>query len=144
MNNPDQAIQMWKRTKNYENMIRLIREFHPDMVNDTYIHLAKELEAANNLKQAEIYYLQANDWKTVVNMYRRVDMWEDAYKVAKSHGGPVASRQVAYIWAKTIGGDSAVKLLNKLGLLEQAIDYAVENLYAGCISLVQACFCYSF
>ena len=60
-------------------------------------------------------------------MYRRVDMWEDAYKVAKSHGGPVASKQVAYIWAKTLGGDSAVKLLTKLGLLEQSIDYALEN-----------------
>lgn len=60
-------------------------------------------------------------------MYRRVDNWEEAYKIAKSHGGPVASKQVAYLWAKTLGGDSAVKLLTKLGLLDQAIDFAIEN-----------------
>ena len=108
-------------------MIRLIKEFHPDMVSETYIHLAKELEANNNLKQAELYYVQGNDWKNAVNMYRRVDMWEDAYKIAKNNGGPVASKQVAYLWAKTLGGDSAVKLLSKLGLLDQAIDYALEN-----------------
>ncbi len=54
-------------------------------------------------------------------------MWEDAYRIAKNNGGPVASKQVAYLWAKTLGGDSAVKLLTKLGLLEQAIDYAIEN-----------------
>jgi len=118
---------MYKRIKNYENMIRLIKEFYPDMVTETYIHLAKELEAAGNLKQAEAYYIQGNDWKTVVNMYRRIDNWEDAYRVAKSHGGPVASKQVAYLWAKVIGGDSAIKLLTKLNLLDQSIDYAVEN-----------------
>ena len=32
---------MYKRIKNYDSMIRLIKEFHPDMVSDTYIHLAK-------------------------------------------------------------------------------------------------------
>lgn len=110
-------------------MIRLIKEYHPDMVSDTYIHLAKEFQAMNNLKQAEIYYVQANDWKSAVNMYRQVDNWEDAYKIAKNNGGPVAGKQVAYVWAKTLGGDSAVKLLTKLGLLDQSIDYAVENWY---------------
>lgn len=49
--------------------------------------------------------------------------------MAKAHGGPNASKQVAYLWAKTLGGDSAVKLLTKFGLLEAAIDYAAENWY---------------
>ncbi len=62
-------------------------------------------------------------------MYRRSDMWDEAYRVAKNHGGPVVGKQVAYLWAKTLGGDSAVKLLTKFGLLEQAIDYATENWY---------------
>ena len=47
--------------------------------------------------------------------------------MAKSHGGQTASKQVAYLWAKSLGGDSAVKLLTKFGLLEAAIDYAAEN-----------------
>ena len=31
------------------------------------------------------------------------------------------------MWAKSLGGDSAVKLLTKFGLLDAAIDYAAEN-----------------
>ena len=127
INDPHQAIQMFKRIKNYDNMIRLIQEFHPDMVNDTYVHLAKELEASNNIKQAENYYVKGNDWKAAINMYRRLDNWEESFKIAKNYGGPVPAKQVAYLWAKSLGGDSAVKLLNKHGLLEQCIDYAIEN-----------------
>lgn len=48
-------------------------------------------------------------------------------QVAKAHGGPNAAKQVAYLWAKSLGGDAAVKLLTKFGLLEAAIDYAAEN-----------------
>ena len=39
------------------------------------------MEASNNLKQAELYYISGNDWKTAVNMYRKADMWEEAYRV---------------------------------------------------------------
>ena len=39
------------------------------------------MEAANNFKQAELYYVSGNDWKTAVNMYRKADMWEEAYRV---------------------------------------------------------------
>ena len=31
------------------------------------------------------------------------------------------------MWTKNIGGDSAVKLLTKFGILESAVDYAAEN-----------------
>lgn len=60
-------------------------------------------------------------------MYRSRDMWEEAYRVAKNSGQANAPKQVAYLWAKNLGGDSAVKLLNKFGLLEPAVDYAVEH-----------------
>lgn len=108
-------------------MVRLIKEYHPDAVSETYVHLAKEFEAMNNFKQAETYFVLGGDWKSAVNMYRRADNWEEAYKVAKNNGGPAAGKQVAYVWAKTLGGDSAIKLLNKLGLLESSIDFAIEN-----------------
>lgn len=48
-------------------------------------------------------------------------------KVAKANGGEVAQKQVAYLWAKNLGGDSAVKLLQKFNLLDEAIDYAADN-----------------
>ena len=60
-------------------------------------------------------------------MYRRVEMWDEAYRCAKNHGGPVASKQIAYIWAKFLGGEAAVKLLTKFNMFEQGIDYALEN-----------------
>ena len=54
-------------------------------------------------------------------------MWEDALRVAKVYGGVNASKQVAYAWAVSLGGDEGATLLRKLGLLEQAIDYATES-----------------
>jgi intraflagellar transport protein 172 len=34
---------------------------------------------------------------------------------------------VAYAWALSIGGAEGSKLLTRLGLIEQAIDYAIES-----------------
>ncbi|XP_027053913.1 intraflagellar transport protein 172 homolog [Pocillopora damicornis] len=124
---PDLAINMYKKHRQFDNMIRLVAIHHEDLLADTHVHLAKELEAEGQLRQAEHHFLEARDWKAAVNMYRNQDMWEEAYRVAKQHGSQNASKQVAYLWAKNLGGDSAVKLLTKFGLLESAIDYAAEN-----------------
>ncbi|XP_064457098.1 intraflagellar transport protein 172 homolog [Ornithodoros turicata] len=124
---PDLAIAMYKKWRQYDNMIRVVKEYHPDLVNDTHLHLAKELESEGHHRQAESHLLAAGDWKAAVNMYRSNDMWDDAYNVAKTHGGAMAGKQVAYLWAKQLGGESAVKLLSKFGLLESAVDYAAEN-----------------
>jgi len=48
-------------------------------------------------------------------------------KVSKEHGGDNAAKQVAFLWAKTLGGDSAVKLLNRFNLLEEAIEFSGDN-----------------
>lgn len=48
-------------------------------------------------------------------------------QVAKSHGGANSHKHVAFLWAKSLGGEAAVKLLNKFGLLEMAIDHAADN-----------------
>lgn len=65
-------------------------------------------------------------WKDVVNMYRNHGMWEEAYRVARDNEGPVAAIQVAFLWAKSLPVESAIKLLNKYGILESSIDYACE------------------
>lgn len=36
-------------------------------------------------------------------MYRAHNLWDDAYRVAKTHGGLNAANQVAYLWAKSLG-----------------------------------------
>lgn len=34
-----------------------------------------------DLRQAELYLLEANNAKAAINMYRVQNMWEDAYRV---------------------------------------------------------------
>ncbi|XP_043365854.1 intraflagellar transport protein 172 homolog isoform X3 [Dermochelys coriacea] len=124
---PDLAITMYKKCKMYDEMIRLVAKYHKDLLSDTHLHLGKELETEGRLQEAEYHYLEAKDWKATVNMYRVNDMWEEAYRVAKAHGGANSYKHVAYLWAKSLGGEAAVKLLNKFGLLEMAIDHAADN-----------------
>ncbi|KAF6103703.1 intraflagellar transport 172 [Phyllostomus discolor] len=124
---PDLAITMFKKHKLYDDMIRLVGKHHPDLLSDTHLHLGKELEAEGRLPEAEYHYLEAQEWKATVNMYRSNGLWEEAYRVAKAHGGPNAHKHVAYLWAKSLGGEAAVRLLNKLGLLEAAVDHAADN-----------------
>lgn len=63
-----------------------------------------------------------------MNMYRTRDLWEEAFRVAGAcKEQPELRKQVAFLWAKHLGGDSAMRLLNRLGLLDTAIDYATEH-----------------
>ncbi|KAI2522819.1 intraflagellar transport 172 [Homo sapiens] len=124
---PDLAITMYKKHKLYDDMIRLVGKHHPDLLSDTHLHLGKELEAEGRLQEAEYHYLEAQEWKATVNMYRASGLWEEAYRVARTQGGANAHKHVAYLWAKSLGGEAAVRLLNKLGLLEAAVDHAADN-----------------
>ncbi|KAL0271339.1 UNVERIFIED_CONTAM: hypothetical protein PYX00_008457 [Menopon gallinae] len=124
---PDMAISMYKKHRQYDNMMKLVNIYHPDLVSVTHGHLAQELEASKQYKLAEYHYLMANDWKSVVNMYRAADMWDEAYRIAKTNGGTDAGNQVAFVWAKSLGGDAAVKLLNRFNILDLCIAYCCEN-----------------
>ena len=48
---------------------------------------AQELEAENQLKQAEYHFVQSKDWKAAVNMYREKNLWDDAYRVSWLYPG---------------------------------------------------------
>ncbi|KAI8818942.1 uncharacterized protein EV422DRAFT_125936 [Fimicolochytrium jonesii] len=124
---PDLAINMYKNHKQYDNMIRLVTAFHKDLLAETHVYLGKSLESDGNFKQAEHHYIEGADWKSAINMYCANNMYEDAYRIAKSYGGPNSYKQVAYLWARSLGGESAVKLLSKFNLLDSAIDFATEN-----------------
>ncbi|CAH8629630.1 unnamed protein product [Schistosoma margrebowiei] len=124
----DRAISMYKNARQYREMLRLVKQFNADLLNQTYLHLAEQFQSEGNFKQAEQYYLEAKDWKSAVSMYRTIDRWEDAYRVASScTEQPELRKQVAYLWAKHLGGESAVRLLTRLRLIENAIDYATEH-----------------
>uniref|UniRef100_A0A3P8UXR3 Intraflagellar transport protein 172 homolog n=1 Tax=Cynoglossus semilaevis TaxID=244447 RepID=A0A3P8UXR3_CYNSE len=125
---PDLAITMYKKNKMFDDVIRMVAKHHPDLLTETHLHLAKELETESRFSEAEFHFMEAEDLKAAVNMYRVNDMWEDAYRVAKAHGSAGVQRQVAYLWARSLGGEAAVKLLNKFNLLENAIETALNNL----------------
>lgn len=124
---PDLAIAMYKKARKLKDMIRLVSVHRKSHLKETHLHLAQQLEMEGALKDAEHHYTQAAEWQSAVNMYRANNMWDEAIRVAKYNGGPQASKQVAYAWAMSLGGEAGAKLLRKLGLIEQAIDYAIER-----------------
>uniref|UniRef100_A0A3Q0QW63 Intraflagellar transport 172 n=1 Tax=Amphilophus citrinellus TaxID=61819 RepID=A0A3Q0QW63_AMPCI len=124
---PELAISMYNKNRMFDDVIRLVAKHHPDKLTQTHLSLAKELEAESRFSEAEYHFMEAEEWKAAVHMYSVNDMWEDAYRVVKSHGGAGAQKQVAYLWAQSLGGEAAVKLLNKFGLIEHAIEAASNN-----------------
>ena len=44
VNEPDLAITMYKKLKMYGDMIRLVKQFHSELLQDTHLHLAKVRE----------------------------------------------------------------------------------------------------
>lgn len=110
---------------------------------DTHKRLAEDLEDKGDYQAAEEQYMLAGDWKSAVNMYMEHEQWADAYRVARAEGGDRAHKQVAfltnrvvssslqvvYMWAKSLGGDAAVRLLQRYGMLGEAINMAIEKQY---------------
>jgi len=127
VNEPDLAIHMYKKARQYDSMIRLVSVYRKELLLKTHQTLAVQLERENNYKQSEYHYVQAKEWKAASNMYREAGHWEDAIRVAKLHGGVNASKQVVFAWAVQLGGEMGAKLLTKFGLVEQAIEYAIES-----------------
>ncbi|KAL5965213.1 hypothetical protein TSMEX_007033 [Taenia solium] len=137
----DRAMTMYKNQRQYREMARLVRAHKPELLEQTLIRIAQELECEGNLRQAEQYYMEAGEWKSAVNMYRTRDLWEEAFRVAgECRQQPELRKQVAFLWAKHLGSDSAVRLLNRLGLLHTAIDYATEHCaFEFAFDLVRSC-----
>lgn len=123
---PDLAISMYKRLEHYDAMVRLVEKYHRDLLENTHLHLARRLESRGKYKTSEVHYLAAGDWKSVVHMYCNNLKWEDAHRIAKQKGGENAANQVAYMWAKSLPIESAARLLTKMGLIENASQFACE------------------
>jgi intraflagellar transport protein 172 len=122
----DGAIAMYTRHKAWDSVVRLAAAHRPAKVKDTRLQVAQACAADGLYKQAESAYVDAGEWESAVSMYRGHSMWEDALRVARSHGGPQAAARVAYAQALSLGPEAGMSLLKRLGLVEQAIDFAVE------------------
>lgn len=90
----DSAIAMYRKAGHRGDMIRLVAKHRPDLLQTTHAHLARELEAAGKIREAEEHFLGAGDWKGSVTAYRTANMWEDALRVAKQASSEKAAQQV--------------------------------------------------
>lgn len=124
---PDRAISMYKNAQRYKEMIELVQEYHPEMVQESYLFLAKLVDNQGNSTLAEQYYLAAKDWKSAVQMHCLNANFESAFKIAKYHGGIIPASHVAYLWTKSLSTESAVKTLKKLGMVDDVLEIAVES-----------------
>ena len=83
---PDLAINMYKKQRKYDQMIRLVTTYRKDLLKETHLHLAQQLEMEGSFRDAEHHYAEAGEWLLAVNMYRSNDAWDEAIRVAKYHG----------------------------------------------------------
>jgi len=84
---PDLAINMYKRHRKFDAMVRLVGQYRKELLKETHQYLGQQLEMEGNFRDAEHYYVEAGEWLHAVNMYKQNDMWEEAIRVAKYHGG---------------------------------------------------------
>jgi intraflagellar transport protein 172 len=123
----DLAINMYKRHRRFEEMIRLVQEQRPELLKETHQYLAQTLEMEGSLREAEHHYVEAQEWHSAVNMYRSNEQWDDAIRVAKFYGGLGSCKRVTIALLLAIGVAEGSKYLTKHGLVEVAIDHASEN-----------------
>ncbi|XP_018345065.1 PREDICTED: intraflagellar transport protein 172 homolog [Trachymyrmex septentrionalis] len=126
----DAAIAMYRKAGNRSDMVRLVAQHRPDLLQTTHQHLARELDAAGKAREAEEHFLGAGDWRGAVTAYRSANMWEDALRVAKKASGEKAAQQVALMWARTLAPELGARLLMRLSYLEPCLQLACEaNLF---------------
>jgi intraflagellar transport protein 172 len=122
----DLAITMYKRSKEYDAMVRLVAQFHKDLLAQTHQHIAKQLEKEGDHARAERHYVDGGQWKAAVTMHRAGGRLADARRVAKTHGGSEAWQREALSQALEMGGEAGKNMLRELGLVVRAIDYCCE------------------
>ncbi len=58
----DRAMAMYKNHRQYRDVVRMVRAHNPDILEQTFIRIAQELECEGNLRQAEQYYMDVSWW----------------------------------------------------------------------------------
>ncbi|KAK7194890.1 intraflagellar transport protein 172 [Novymonas esmeraldas] len=127
VNDADGAIMMYRKNRDYTNMMRLVQAYRSGYVVQTHLALAAQFQKEGNLKLAETHFIAGKDWSRAVSMYRDRDLWDDAVRVAKVHGGANAAKQVVVSRATVMDGEEGVRLLGKFNLVEAGIDAALES-----------------
>ncbi|XP_068609645.1 intraflagellar transport protein 172 homolog [Brachionichthys hirsutus] len=127
VNEADHAIIMYKENGLFDDACRVVAKYYPDSLMETFQNIAKMLQTESKFAEAEYYFLKAGEWTAAVHMYKNNGLWEEAYRVAKNHGEGDVHKDVVFMWARSLGGEAAVKLINKFGLVEYSIELCFEK-----------------
>ena len=125
----DVAITMYMENKQYDNMLRLVGIHRPDYLQDTHLKVANLIcaETNANLKQAELHFIEANAWSECFDMYKNHDLWEDALRIAKSHGGREEVNAKAKEIVKDLPPLKQKETLLQMGMIDALIDIEIAN-----------------
>ena len=124
---PDLAINMYKKAGQYDNMIRLVSKFRKNLLRDTHLSIAQKLEREGTFKQAEYHYTESGAWHGAVEMYKNNAMWEDAIRVCRINGTDKETSELAKRWAESLGPDVGMKMLLKMNLVDAVIEYLTDR-----------------
>ena len=73
---PDQAINMYKNTQQYDHMIRLVKQYHEELLQETHLHLA-QVGGGHTILQ---YYHACISYFVYIRMYIHIRTY--TYSVA--------------------------------------------------------------
>jgi intraflagellar transport protein 172 len=127
INDVNMAIDMYKRHRKHEDMIRLTEQYRRSDLKETHQYIAHYCEVSGNWQEAEHHYIEASEWVSAVNMYRSNEMWDDAIRVSKLHGGLGACKRITVAYVMAVGIEEASKLLVKYGLVETTIEHLEDT-----------------
>lgn len=123
----DSAVEMYRSSKNYDQLIRVISNHLPDQLSRYHLDIARQLQADGNRKSAEKHFIAANAWGDAVTMYRDCGLWEDAFRVVRAKGSPKEAAALALEWALSVGPEVGGKLLLRQGMAEECIALACDQ-----------------
>uniref|UniRef100_A0A7S1KTE2 IF140/IFT172/WDR19 TPR domain-containing protein n=1 Tax=Percolomonas cosmopolitus TaxID=63605 RepID=A0A7S1KTE2_9EUKA len=131
-NEPDYAINMYKKHHLFDDMIRLVAQFRKVHLKDAHVQIGQQLESEGNLRDAEQHYIEAGKWMDAVAMYRNHNSWEEAIQITKTYGPMdqwkrVAIQQAVMVATESQDDEKGAQLLFKRGLFEEAINFCLER-----------------
>ena len=114
------VVDMYKKHKEHTSLLRFVKEYNSDALNDVYKYVGQALQREHRLREAEKYYLCCEDWMSAVSMYkcaiyptclaqtnpcslsRAAKLWDDVVRVAQTHGDPSRLSEVGFkpTWIK--------------------------------------------
>jgi intraflagellar transport protein 172 len=124
---PDLAINMYKKAQQYDNMIRLVSKYRKDLLKDTHLSIAQRLEKDGNYKAAEHHYIESGAWHYAVEMYKNSGLWEECIRVCRVNGTDRETCELAKKWADSMEPEKGIKMLLKMNLVDAVIEYLTER-----------------